>query len=313
MFDQMPVLISQMKMFGSLILIGFAAQKMKLLSEENINNLSALLSKFIIPCMLVTMIPNGGTRAELLCGWKFLLCAIGIEFIMLVSGIITAKMLRFESAARRNMHAIAVSFGNGGFIGVPLITAVFPETGAIPGALFLLVEAIVCWTVGPVLADPSPGKKKIDFKKLVSPLTISIAIGAVLILLNVNLKGYIFWDTLTSVGGTTKYFASIYVGLNIGRHGFKKILIDKRVFASTPFKLVIFPVVAFLLFGKTGILTGDILLILVLFAATPTGMGISILADMAGSDTEYATAGTLVNTILCLVTIPLVMQIIAYI
>jgi len=312
MFEQMPVLIAQMEMFASLILIGFVAQKLKLLSDENINNLSAILSKFIIPAMLVTMIPNGGTRDELLSGWVFLLCSVGVVTIMLAVGTITSRMLHFESAARRNMHAIAVSFGNAGFIGIPLISAVFPETSAIPCALYLLVEAIVCWTLGPIMADPNHGQKKVDLKKLVSPLTISIAIGTVLILLNINLEGFILWDTLTTVGGTTKYFASIYVGLNLGRQGFKKILIDKRVFASTPFKLIVFPIAAYLLFGKTGILSGDLLLILVLFAATPTGMAISILADMTGSDTEYATAGTLVNTVFCLVTIPLVMQLISY-
>ena len=33
MFEQMPVLIAQMKMFASLILIGFVAHKIKLLSD----------------------------------------------------------------------------------------------------------------------------------------------------------------------------------------------------------------------------------------------------------------------------------------
>ena len=312
MFEQMPVLIAQMEMFASLILIGFVAQKIKLLSDENINNFSAILSRFIIPCMLVTMIPNGGTRAELLGGWKFLLCAIAIITFMFFVGIIVSRMMKFEEAARRNMHTIIMSWGNAGFIGVPLVAAVFPETGAIPAAIYLFVEAVYCWTVGPVVADPNPGKKSIDWKKLVSPLTISIAIGIVLILCNASLKGNVVWDTVTAIGGTTKYFASVYVGLNLGRQGLKSIVVDKRVFVSTPFKLVIFPVIAYLAAGKTGILSGDALLILVLFAATPTGMAVPLVADMAGGDKAYGTSATLINTIICLVTIPLVMKLIAF-
>ena len=137
--------------------------------------------------------------------------------------------------------------------------------------------------------------------------------GIVLILLNVNLKGFAPWDTLTAIGGTTKYFASLYVGMNLGRQGLKSIFIDKRIFLSTPFKLFVFPILAYLVFGKTGILSGDTLIILILFLSTPTGMAVPIIADMVKGDKAYATAGTLLNTLLCLVSIPLVMKIITLI
>ena len=53
------------------------------------------------------------------------------------------------------------------------------------------------------------------------------------------------------------------------------------------------------------------LMMLVLFASTPTGMSVPLVADVVKGDKAYATAGTLLNTILCLVTIPLVMQLIS--
>jgi predicted permease len=311
MFEQMPILISQMEIFASLIFIGFIIQKIGLLSDENISNFSTILSRFIIPSMLITMIPNGGTRAELLGGWKFLICAAASIAFMIVVGFILSGMLKFSDEARRRIHILAVSYGNAGFIGIPLMAAVFPETAAIPSALYLLCEAVACWVVGPALADPTPGKKSISLKKVVSPLTISIALGIVLVLLNINLQGFVLWDTLTNIGNTTKYFASLYVGLNLGRQGFKSIFGDKKIFLSTPFKLIVFPVLAYVVFGKTGILSGDRLIILILFLATPTGMAVPIIADMVNGDKAYATAGTLLNTLFCLVSIPLVMEIIS--
>ena len=68
-----------------------------------------------------------------------------------------------------------------------------------------------------------------------------------------------------------------------------------------------------MVFGKTGILSGDTLIILILFLSTPTGMAVPIIADMVKGDKAYATAGTLLNTLLCLVSIPLVMKIITLI
>jgi len=312
MFEQMPILIEQMKILASLIAIGFVAQRMKLLSNENIDNLSAILSKFIIPAMLLTIIPNGGSRSDFFAAWKFILCTVVIISCMFVTGIAASKTIKFKDEARRKMHAGVIAMGNAGFIGLPLVTTIFPVTGALPSAFYVFIEAVYCWCAGPILTDPSEGKKKINFKKLVTPLNISMLAGIVLLLLNVNLKGFVVWDTLTTIGGTTKYFASLYVGLNLGRLGFKCILDDKRIFLSSPFKLIIFPIVVYYVFGKTGIMSGDMLMMLVLFASTPTGMSLPLVADVVKGDKAYATAGTLLNTILCLVTIPLVMQLISY-
>ena len=306
---QMDVLISQMEMFASLIVIGFLVQRIGLLSDENITNFSAVLSKFIIPSMLVTVIAGGGTRGELLGSWKFLLCASAAVTVFIAFSFFVSNFMGFKQP-RKNMNAIVMSYGNAGFIGIPLVTALFPETGAIPAALYLFVEAVACWVFGPVFAAGGE-KKKIELKGLVTPLTISIALGVIMILLNIDLRGFVPWDTLEDIGGTTKYFACLYVGMDLGRKGFGSLLVDKRIFVSTHFKLIIFPVVGYLVFGKTGILTGDNILILILFLSTPTGMAVPILAEMGNGDRKYAIAGTLINTLLCIVSIPAVMYIVS--
>ena len=106
MLEHMSVLIGQMEVFASLILIGFVVQRIRLLSDENISNLSTILSRFIIPSMLVTLIPNGGTRSELLAGWKYLLCASLAATFMVLVGIFTSKHIGFKDAARRKMHVL---------------------------------------------------------------------------------------------------------------------------------------------------------------------------------------------------------------
>ena len=98
----------------------------------------------------------------------------------------------------------------------------------------------------------------------------------------------------------------------MGRKGFKKMTANPKVFMAAPFKLVILPVIIYLVFGKTGFIEGDLLTMLVLFMATPTGMSLPIVARIAGSDDAYATSGTMVCTILCLFTMPFVLWLISH-
>ena len=56
-------------------------------------------------------------------------------------------------------------FGNSGFIGIPLIVSMFPETAGIAAASFSLVEATYYWVIGPLLINNGEKKKGIDWKK----------------------------------------------------------------------------------------------------------------------------------------------------
>lgn len=311
MTEQMTVLIGQMEILAALIFLGFFGQRARLLTDENIDHFSAIVTRFILPFMLITLVGNGGTRQQLFGMWKFLLCTIGMLSFALLVGFFVSSLLGLPQPTK-NINILVTAFGNGGFIGIPLIAVMFPETSGLVIAIFALVEATICWTVGPALADTSNQSKGINLKKLATPMTIALVLGLMMVLLNIRLEGNVLWETMADVGATTKYFAAIYIGLDLGRKGFKKLFVNPRVFAAAPIKLVFFPVIAYLVFGKTGILYGDQLTMLVLLVATPTGMAVPLIAKQGNSDEAYATAGTMVCTLLCLITIPFVMWLITH-
>lgn len=291
--------------------MGFLAQRIKLLDNGNIENFSLIMTRFILPCMLLTVIGSGGTRAELLGMWKYLLSTIVVLLTAVGIGFILSRMIGLKQPTK-NMHILVTSFGNGGFIGIPVISAMFPEGSGLAIAIFSLVEATICWTIGPLLTDTTSDSKKIDYRTLVTPTTISIVLGIVIILLNLDFNGNVVWETVKNVGATTKYFAAIYIGLDLGRKGLKKMIEKPKVFIAAPFKLIIFPVLTYIILGGLGILSGESLIILTLFTATPTGMAVPLIARMGKSDEAYATAGTMLCTILCLFTMPFVMWLVSH-
>ncbi len=310
METEILVLIGQMEILAVLILIGLFAQKSGLMNETNINSMSDIIAKLILPCMLFTMIGGGGTRDELFGMWKFLIACILLFVIAISVGFILSRIIGLSQPAK-NMHILVTAFGNGGYVGIPVIAAMFPDNSGLAIAVYSMVEAVFYWVFGPMIVDTS-GSRKIDLKKVFTPLTISVLLGILVLLLNLKPENNVVWDTLSNVGSTTKYFAAIYIGLDLGRKGFKKMTANPKVFTAAPFKLVILPVIIYLVFGKTGFIEGDLLTMLVLFMATPTGMSLPIVARIAGSDDAYATSGTMVCTILCLFTMPFVLWLISH-
>ncbi|MDD3569846.1 MAG: AEC family transporter [Lachnospiraceae bacterium] len=304
MTEEIAVLTRQMEILASLIFLGFFGQKAKLLTDENIENFPSIVTRFILPFMLLTSVGGGGSREQLFGMWKFFLCTVFMLSLALLIGFCVSRVIGLKQPTK-NMHILVTALGNGGFIGIPLVAVIFPETSGLAIAVFALVEATIYWVVGPAVADTS--SKGINLKNLATPMTISIGIGLLLVILNINLEGNVLWDTMVNVGATTKYFAAIYIGLDFGRKGFKVLFAKPKVFIAMPFKLLVFPIITYLLFGKTGILYGDQLIMLVILTGTPTGMAVPLLAKQANSDEAYATAGTMVCTLLCIVTLPFVM------
>lgn len=304
MAEEMAVLTRQMEILASLIFLGIFGQKAKLLTDENIENFPSIVTRFILPFMLLTSVGGGGSREQLFGMWKFFLCTVFMLSLALLIGFCVSRVIGLKQPTK-NMHILVTALGNGGFIGIPLVAVIFPKTSGLAIAIFALVEATIYWVIGPAVADTS--SKGINLKNLATPMTISIGIGLLLVILNINLEGNVLWDTMVNVGATTKYFAAIYIGLDFGRKGFKVLFAKPKVFIAMPFKLLVFPIISYLLFGKTGILYGDQLTMLVILTATPTGMAVPLLAKQANSDEAYATAGTMVCTLFCIVTIPFVM------
>ncbi len=302
------IIISQMQMFGFLILAGFVMHKSGLIREQHIDGILVFVTKVIFPSMLITMISNSGSRQEILANWKVPVTMILYAFVTLMIGFAAAKLLRFDSKVRSRMHAVASSFGNAGFIGAPLCAAVFPELG-IPIGFYVICEAAICWLVGPVIMNPKGRFDLSNLKRLVSPATVAIVIGFVLAFLDIHPKGWVIWDTVTQIGATTKYFASFYIGLNLARTGLKNVFTDPRVFVTSVCKLILFPLGLFLFIRQFGIFSGNLLGFFLIMGGTPTGMVVSIVAEISGGDKEYGLSATMINTILCLFTVPLIAKI----
>ena len=113
MNENVVLLIGQMEIIASLIVIGLVVQKLKLFTSDLIDALSAMMSRLILPLMLMTVI-GSISRDDIIHSWRFFVCSV-VCYIITVS--LSKLLARFSgiSEPRRSMHALLMSFGNSGF------------------------------------------------------------------------------------------------------------------------------------------------------------------------------------------------------
>ena len=306
MGEQFNILLNQMFVFFTLIAIGFVAQRIKLLSNAVIDAMSSMVVRLILPCMVCTTVVNGATIEGVFSKIPFFVCSFLMIGILLVIAFVSSKLMRMRPPTSYINMAV-IGFPNTGFIGYPLLLAMFPETGALAVAVYVIVDQVTFWSIVPVLTKPQISLKEISLKKLINPPFISLLVGLALIALNIH-PSNVAWNTITDVGSTSKFFALIYIGADIGRKGFKSIVKRPKVFLTIPIKLIIAPVVVFFVLKALGVLTSEELLMITTLSMLPSMVVVCMLAAQNGSDDEYATAGLIVTTLCSMVTMPLVMK-----
>ena len=306
MGEQFDILLNQMFVFFTLIAIGFVAQRIKLLSNAAIDAMSSMVVRLILPCMVCTTVVNGATIEGVFSKIPFFVCSFLMIGILLVIAFVSSKLMRMRPPTSYINMAV-IGFPNTGFIGYPLLLAMFPETGALAVAVYVIVDQVTFWSIVPVLTKPQISLKEISLRKLINPPFISLLIGLILISLNIH-PSNVAWNTITDVGSTSKFFALIYIGADIGRKGFKSIVKRPKVFLTIPIKLIFAPVVVFFVLKALGVLTSEELLMITTLSMLPSMVVVCMLAAQNGSDDEYATAGLIVTTLCSMVTMPLVMK-----
>jgi|GEM_PF-5738167 len=300
------VLTEQMKIIAALMAIGFVEHRSGLFDKHLLDSLSAIIAKLILPLMLLTII-GSMPKSELTQGFRL---SVSTALVYTLSIVVTQFFSRFSklNEPEKSMHPLLECYGNSGYIGIPLILSIFPKTAGIAAASYTFVDSFFYWVVAPALAK----KGSVNFKKIVSPMTLSIFAGFAIMLSGIDLTGFTLWDTMKNVGATCKYFASIYIGMTISNTDLKQLKANMYSLTAAPVKLMLIPLLSYIIIKKTSLLTGDYLLMFVMLVSTPSGMSLPIVADIAGvKSAQYASAGVSMSTVLSLFTIPLVMYIVS--
>ena len=302
----MTSLINCMGTLFLLLAVGFLCSKVGILSTENKTVLSRIVINVALPAMMVDAIIS--TDVDLSGpSTKELLGAIALYYVTLF----VLSILFGAVAARKNpdkgVYQYMVMFSNTGFLGIPLITAMFGQEALFHVALFNIPFNILAFTYGMLLIRGKGEGKGFSWKRMLTPPTVSSILSLLLLLCGVKLPVFVA-NAVDYIGGMTVPGAMVVVGASLATIPGGAVWKEWRIYAMAVFTLLIRPVI---IAGLLGLFVADPLVkgVTVILAAVPVGANTTSLCIEYNANETLASCGLFVTTMLSMLTIPLVAMI----
>lgn len=295
------VLLEQIGLFVIYILVGIILVKTKVLNQETLETISRFVLKLGLPVMVFISTIDGVNLQSLIQSLPILGLAVIFYFCTFFLGKGLSVCFHLKGDRAQVYRALSM-FGNIGFMGIPIISSIFPEQGMLYISVFTIIDQLVLWTLGVKLTTPE-GNGTFRPKKLINPCTVAIVLAVVLVVTGISLPA-LLQEALEKIGGTATPLAMIYLGGVFACVDIRRYLRIKAFYGIVAVKMIIFPILFYLLIGLFPI-SESIHLTVALLAAMPAMSSVVMMARSSGSEGDFAMGGIFLTTVCSIVTIPL--------
>ncbi len=287
-----------------IMIVGFVLVKVKIVKSEDSTVLSKLSLYLFMPAVIINSF-NMEITEEIMRGlFIAFAAAILIQGLFLLLDLLLKKYFGFT-----NVERASIMYSNAGNLIVPIITYVLGEEWLIYGSAYLIVQLVFLWTHGVKLF--STGKASLK-KILLNINMLAVAFGFIMLLFRIRLPEFVS-EITSSLGGMLAPAGMIIAGMLAASVDFRGVLKNKRLYLVTFARLVLYPVLTMVLLKGilfvTKIPEATVMLISYLASISPTASTIMQFAQLYGKDADYATAINAVTTILCILTMPVLVYV----
>lgn len=307
--EQFFTVLTQIMIFVILILLGIVAVKQNILDEHSLGNLSKIIMKIALPAYIFINTAEGATRSGLAASLAVIPMAIVLYILLFLLSLFIERIFHLMGNRRHVFRAI-VMFGNVGFMGIPLVVELYPDTALLYVSLFTILDQVLFWTYGTSLlekVEERKQKKRLSLdalKNLLSPALLAIILATVCVLLDLHLP-YIISATLNKLGAASMPLSLLYIGGMLSMTDVRKVLRCGELYAEILLKMVVLPLLFYFVVRRLNIAT-DMAGTIAFLAGLPAINMVAMLAKNNGSDGDYAVCAVMMTTLACLITLPIV-------
>lgn len=298
----LETVIEQIISLVIIALIGFYGGKKKIIDEKVSNGLTRILLEISVPLLIVSSF-NFKFTPDIATNIKKAFIYSLIIFIM--TPILVKPLLLRVDRNKKNILQFSMVFSNCGFMGFPLALCVFGAEGVVYASIFNIFFNLFIWTYGVMLFSDVTSFKELK-NVIKNPGIISAVIGLIIMVFSINIHPVLL-NTMKMVGGLTTPVSMLIIGSLLSRTNFRAYMKDITIYYGLAIKLLLIPVVIFLiasLFNERSI----VIKTLILMQAMPVAAMASMFAENFNRDREYSAVIVSLSTIVCVATIPLIIK-----
>lgn len=315
------ILFSKVALLLLMIVPGFLLAKGKLAPDSLGKGISNLILYAAQPALII----KGYIREFDMEVFRRALLILLFSLIthLLFTAVAVTVYRKGRPEAQLRVLRYATVFTNAGYMGIPLICAIFNAEYAIYASIYVMVFNIFCWSLGCFLYTKD--KTYMSPRKMfLNPASISTYVGLLLFFTPLNRllaplpAVYTFSDVLKSIPydlidglqALVAPLAMILIGLRLAELDWKRAFKDSYLYIYLFVRMLFSPALVWAitkllmfipLFNDPVVMT-----VVLLSAATPAATATSMFAEKFDSDSVYAGKLVSISTLVSLATMPLV-------
>lgn len=335
------LILQQMMVLFVIMLIGFFAERKGILDEKASKKISWIVVNIANPAMILSSV-SGESRIHpkelavtAVISTSMFLCLMGLAVVL-------PRILKV-AGSQKGVYRVMTVFSNIGFMGFPIISALYGKEALLYAALFILPYNILIYTYGILCLSSGTAEKSREkaqkqkfcageisdrekfhqaetdgkqqrkeqgshllssLKKIGNIGVLASLTALVLYCGNVNLPG-VFTQIFDMLADLTAPLSMMVIGASFGEMSIKEMAMDVRLLVFAGIKLLVIPVAGMWILGQ--FVENTMLLgVCLVMLATPVGSMTAMLAQQYDCDSELAARGVALTTVLSVATIPAV-------
>lgn len=292
------VLFQQIMIMYIFMFIGVILFKTKKLSLEGSKALGNILIYAVMPAVVIKAFLNEMTIERLK--------GLGIAFGFSLAALLLAMIVSWFFFKNRPIENFGDSFSNAGFIGIPLVSALYGDEAVFYVSAFVALLNLLQWTYGVFVITQN--KKAVSSKKiLTNPILISLVAGLILFVCQIQVPVIV----LSSIQGTASLnapLAMFSLGTYLAQVSWKEIIINRYAYLSSIVRLFVIPVLTLGILSFVPSAYSTMKMAILIVASTPIGSNVAIFAQIHNQDYKQAVRIVCLSTLCSIVTMPMIMM-----
>lgn len=286
--------------FFGLIFMGFLVARITRQPIEALGWMNTFIIYVALPALFFQLLAK--TPFERLTEWSFIFGAVFSTYLVFSVMFIGSILLSGGGIAESTIKGLAAAYGNIGYMGPGLALLAFGEEAAVPVALIFCFENIMHFAIAPMMMALSGDDKSTPLalalgvarKIALHPFIIATAVGVAGAYFEVRPPVPIerFLEYLARAAAPCALFA---MGVTLALRPLKRVPTEMAPIALL--KLVVHPLVAWVVLSWVGNFSPEWVFSAVLLAALPTATNVFVIAQQYNVWVQRASASVLITTL----------------
>lgn len=292
-------LLKQIFVMFILIGIGFILYKTGIISSQGSKDISRALLYLVVPVVIIKNFMIERTSENIV----LLVYAIILTIISCLVAIVVARMLFSKG---NDVSCFCSTFANTGFIGLPIVEALFGEIAVFYISVMIVMISVLEWTYGIYILCKD--KNAIKFKMIITnPIVIAVTIGITLFFGQIKIP-LVLNNVLDNISYLNTPLAMITSGVYLAQSNILTMLKKTNVYKVVIVRLIIIPLITMFVIKYIPLGNFDLKIIILIGSACPVGSNAAIFANVYNKDYISAVEQVCMTTLFSIISLPVLVS-----